>query len=55
LELVKSGAAYAYRQYLAGCYQGAYLSAEREAEMWRRGVWRSGGNEKRPWNFRKSR
>ncbi|MCP9826117.1 thermonuclease family protein [Synechococcus sp. EJ6-Ellesmere] len=55
LELVKSGAAYVYRQYLAGCDQGAYLSAEREAEMWRRGVWRSGTNEQRPWDFRKSR
>jgi endonuclease YncB( thermonuclease family) len=55
LELVKSGAAYVYRQYLAGCDQRAYLSAEREAEIWRRGVWRSGGNEQRPWDFRKSR
>ncbi len=55
LELVKSGAAYVYRQYLAGCDQGAYLGAEQEAEMWRRGVWRSGTNEQRPWDFRKSR
>lgn len=55
LELVKSGAAYVYRQYLAGCDQGAYLGAEREAEMWRRGVWRPGTNEQRPWDFRKSR
>ncbi|MCP9841919.1 thermonuclease family protein [Synechococcus sp. J7-Johnson] len=55
LELVKSGAAYVYRQYLAGCDQRAYLGAERETEMWQRGVWRSETNEQRPWDFRKSR
>jgi micrococcal nuclease len=54
LEMVRLGAAYAYRQYLSGCDESAYLSAEGQAERYRQGVWRW-GNEVKPWDFRKNR
>jgi micrococcal nuclease len=54
LEMVRMGAAYAYRQYLSGCDENAYLGAEAQAERGRQGVWRW-GNEVKPWDFRKSR
>ena len=46
------GMAYAYRQYLSGCDESAYLGAEGQAERYRQGVWRW-GNEVKPWDFRK--
>ena len=54
LEMVRLGMAYAYRQYLNGCDENAYLGAEAQAERSRQGVWRW-GNEVKPWDFRKSR
>ena len=54
LEMVRLGMAYAYRQYLSGCDENAYLGAEAQAERGRQGVWRW-GNEVKPWEFRKSR
>ena len=54
LEMVRLGMAYAYRQYLSGCDENAYLGAEAQAERNRQGVWRW-GNEVKPWDFRKSR
>ena len=54
LEMVRLGMAYAYRQYLSGCDENAYLGAEAQAERGRQGVWRW-GNEVKPWDFRKSR
>jgi endonuclease YncB( thermonuclease family) len=53
--LVQLGAAYVYREYLAACDQNAYLGAEAQAERRRVGVWRWGGTEQRPWDFRRSR
>ena len=53
LEMVRMGAAYAYRRYLSGCDESAYLGAEGQAERYRQGVWRW-GNEVRPWDFRKT-
>lgn len=55
LQMVRAGMAYAYRQYLSGCDQAAYLGAESQAEQQQLGVWRYGGTEQRPWDFRKSR
>lgn len=55
LKMVEVGAAYVYRQYLSGCNQDAYLSAEQQAGRNREGVWRSGGTEERPWDFRRNR
>jgi endonuclease YncB( thermonuclease family) len=52
LEMVRLGMAYAYRQYLSGCDENAYLGAEAQAERGRQGVWRW-GNEVKPWDFRK--
>ena len=52
LEMVRLGMAYAYRQYLSGCDENAYLGAEAQAERSRQGVWRW-GNEVKPWDFRK--
>lgn len=54
LEMVRLGMAYAYRQYLSGCDENAYLGAEAQAERGRQGVWRW-GNEVKPWDFRKQR
>ena len=54
LEMVRLSMAYAYRQYLSGCDESAYLGAEAQAERGRQGVWRW-GNEVKPWDFRKSR
>ena len=52
LEMVRMGLAYAYRDYLSGCDENAYLGAEAQAERGRQGVWRW-GNEAKPWDFRK--
>ena len=52
LEMVRLGMAYAYREYLSGCDENAYLGAEAQAERGRQGVWRW-GNEVKPWDFRK--
>lgn len=54
LEMVRIGAAFVYRQYLAGCDQNAYLEAEAQAQRFRQGVWRW-GNVQAPWQFREQR
>ena len=53
LELVRRGDAFVYRQYLSGCDRNAYLSAEKQAESARRGVWSSPGGITRPWDWRR--
>lgn len=53
LELVRTGSAYVYRQYFSGCDANAYLEAEAQAKKWRQGVWRWGGGEVKPWEFKK--
>jgi endonuclease YncB( thermonuclease family) len=52
IEKMRTGMAYAYRQYLSGCDENAYLGAEAQAERYRQGVWRW-GNEVKSWDFRK--
>ena len=52
LEMVRGGWAYAYRQYLHGCDEAAYLGAESQAEQRHLGVWRWGDTQQRPWDFR---
>ena len=52
LELVRSGNAFAYRQYLSGCDRNAYLAAEKQAESARLGVWSAPGGITRPWDWR---
>ena len=53
LELVRRGDAFVYRQYLSGCDRNAYLSAEKQAESGRRGVWSVSGGITRPWDWRR--
>ncbi len=55
LAMVRSGQAFAYRQYLSRCDQAAYLGAERQAEFARSGVWAVTGGITRPWDWRQSR
>jgi len=52
LELVRQGDAFVYRQYLSGCDRNAYLSAERQAESARLGVWSAPGGITKPWDWR---
>jgi endonuclease YncB( thermonuclease family) len=53
LELVRTGKAFVYRQYLAQCDQAAYLGAEATAKRSNLGVWREGVIP--PWEFRRGR
>lgn len=53
LELVRTGKAFVYRQYLAQCDQAAYLGAEATAKRSNLGVWREGVIP--PWEFRQGR
>lgn len=55
LRMVRSGQAFAYRQYFAKCDAAAYLKAEKEAERARLGVWAVPGGITRPWDFRRGR
>ena len=55
LTMVRSGAAFAYRKYLAACDGPAYLGAEASAEREARGVWAVSGGIQRPWEWRRSR
>ena len=52
LAMVESGQAFVYRQYLGRCDRQAYLSAERQAQDQRLGVWAVPGGMTRPWDFR---
>ena len=52
LEMVQSGQAFVYGQYLGRCDRGAYLAAERQAQAQRLGVWTVPGGITRPWDFR---
>lgn len=52
LAMVSSGAAFAYRKYLAACDGSAYLGAEAAAQRQRVGVWAVPGGIQRPWDWR---
>ncbi|MFM7676003.1 MAG: thermonuclease family protein [Synechococcus sp.] len=54
-ELVGSGAAFVYWQYIAGCDRQTYSRLETEARLRRRGVWAVPGGITRPWDFRRGR
>jgi endonuclease YncB( thermonuclease family) len=53
LAMGTSGAAFAYRKYLAACDGPAYLGAEAAAQRLRVGVWAVPGGIQRPWDWRK--
>ena len=53
LAMVRSGRAFAYRNYLSACDGSAYLGAEAAAQRQRVGVWAVPGGIQRPWDWRK--
>ena len=55
LEMVRTGAAFVFYQYLRDCDQAAYIAAEQQAQRFRQGVWRWDGGTERPWDFRSRR
>ncbi len=54
LQMVREGAAFAYRKYLKQCDQDAYLNAEFTAMRNRKGVW-GPYQTQLPWEYRRSR
>ena len=54
LQMVREGAAFAYRKYLKQCDGGAYLNAESMAKRERQGVWGQYQTQL-PWEYRRSR
>jgi endonuclease YncB( thermonuclease family) len=52
LAMVQAGQAFVYRQYLSHCDRETYLTAERQAQALRLGVWAVPGGMMRPWDFR---
>jgi micrococcal nuclease len=52
LEMVKEGAAWAYRKYLKIPYASEYIDAESQARAKRLGLWKD-GNPEPPWKFRR--
>jgi micrococcal nuclease len=55
LEMVRTGAAFVFYEYLRDCDQAAYIAAEEQAQRFRQGVWRWDGGTERPWDFRSRR
>ena len=51
LEMIKRGAAWAYRKYLKEPYASKYIEAENEAKTNKIGLWKD-GNAIPPWEFR---
>ena len=54
LQMVRKGAAFAYRQYLKQCDRDAYLNAESMAKREKQGVW-GPYQTQLPWEYRRSR
>lgn len=52
LQMVRSGSAFVFRQYLRDCDGAAYEQAEQQAQRFRQGVWRWDQGVERPWDFR---
>jgi len=55
LQMVRDGAAYAYRKYLKQCDRDAYLQAEDAASKRKAGVWGPYKPSQLPWDYRRSR
>ena len=53
--LVKSGAAFVYWQYIAGCDRNVYSHLENNARLRSLGVWSAPGGITRPWIYRRMR
>ncbi|MDA9674742.1 thermonuclease family protein [bacterium] len=54
LQMVRQGAAFAYKQYLKQCDRDAYLNAESMARRKKQGVW-GPYQTQLPWEYRRSR
>ena len=54
-ELVQSGAAFVYWQFIEGCDRENYSRLENEARLKSLGVWAVPGGIQRPWDFRRGR
>jgi endonuclease YncB( thermonuclease family) len=54
-DLVATGAAFVYWQYIGGCDRQTYGRLETEARLDRQGVWSRGGGITRPWDYRRER
>ncbi|MDB4639161.1 thermonuclease family protein [bacterium] len=54
IQMVREGAAFAYRKYLNQCDKDAYLKAESTAKRNRKGVW-GPYQTQLPWEYRRSR
>jgi micrococcal nuclease len=52
LEMVRTGAAFVFYEYLRDCDQAAYIAAEQQAQRFRQGVWMWDQGVERPWDFR---
>ena len=55
LQMVRQGAAFAYRKYLKQCDRDAYLQAESIANKKKLGVWGPYKPAQLPWEYRRSR
>jgi len=55
LEMVKLGAAFAYRKYLRQCDSETYLAAEAIAKKRKLGIWGSHKVVEKPWDYRRKR
>jgi endonuclease YncB( thermonuclease family) len=55
LQMVGTGQAMAYRQFLKGCDAGEYLAAERQAQAQRLGIWGNPRLPMAPWDYRRCR
>ena len=55
MQMVRLGAAYAYRQYLKQCDREAYIKAETAAMNRKAGLWGPYQVDQKPWEYRSSR
>ena len=54
-DLVATGAAFVYWQFIKGCDRQTYGRLETEARLDRQGVWSTGSGITRPWDYRRER
>ena len=54
-ELVATGAAFVYWQFIEGCDRETYSRLENEARLKSLGVWHVPGGIQRPWDYRRDR
>lgn len=55
VEMVRSGNAFIYWQYLAGCDKESLVKAEKQAKAASKGIWSKSSPALKPWDFRRKR